>query len=321
VTAGSSQAATPIAGDPYVGGLLGAEDYREAASARLVVSGDGRHLVPGRRTWVLAFSACRRDISEGSGGAKLRVSARVPIAQDGSFRLVERRGDRTVRARGRFTTPWSARVVIRARARPADPRNPRRPGFCSAGPSVITLTHVGDVAFRDCRAHPAQTIAEDAAGRIFVHYRARGVYVQPFFYGCLYSSDRRVFLGNPDEELYGGPEYLRIGGTYAAYALNTCRYEPCYDIHVVDLRTGVKIRKACCGFAIFDLVVDANGVLAFIQDPPGDAPPEVRAIDGDSTRLLGSGPGIDRQSLTLDGNVLSWTKDGVVQTAPLDPDG
>ena len=74
----------------------------------------------------------------------MALSSPARIRGDGSFRLVERQGETTLRLRGRFTRRWSARLVVRLRT----------PGFCRARPIVLKLRHVGDVRFATAAPTP-----------------------------------------------------------------------------------------------------------------------------------------------------------------------
>ena len=82
-------AAAPIGGSPYVG-----EPYvlaeRDQAAARLVVSRDGKTLVPRRGAFVSAYSRCANGRE---GGANVALSSPARIRGAGSFRLVERQGE------------------------------------------------------------------------------------------------------------------------------------------------------------------------------------------------------------------------------------
>ena len=44
----------------------------------------------------------------------------------------------------------------------------------------------------------------------------------------------------------------------------------------------------------------------------------MRAVSGPSPTLVDSGAGIGRSSLRLEGNTLSWVKDGSPRTAPFE---
>lgn len=156
--AASIAAATPISAGSYYGnGYFGTGDFQNA-QALLVVSRDGKSLVLGRGTSASAWSPCRRQRGGEDGGASVALTSSARIRPDGSFRVVERQGTTTLRMRGRFTRSWRVRLVFRIRARPEQPRDPRRPGFCTAGPSVIRLNHLGAAPFRDCRTHRAETL-------------------------------------------------------------------------------------------------------------------------------------------------------------------
>jgi hypothetical protein len=182
----------------------------------------------------------------------------------------------------------------------------------------MTLHHYGEVPFHDCRTHPARSAAESAEGRVFTHTLGGGFYGPTRAYGCLYAINLRVFLGSTSIEGIGGPEQFQLAGPYVAYVRVACTAACGYHIEVKDLRDGSELPGACCWLGVFDLVLNSNATFAFIEDPPGDPPPEVRVKTGNSTLLLDSGEGIDRTSLSLNGNVLSWIHDGAVRMAPLE---
>ena len=295
-------AAAPIGASPYV-----SDPYqragREQAAARLVVSQDGRTLVPRRGAFVSAYSPCPNGRE---GGANVALSSPARIRGDGSFHLVERQGETTLRLRGRFTRRWSARLVVRLRT----------PGFCRARPVVLKLRHVGDVPFRDCRTHPAETVARTSDSRVFLHRRGAGLFPLERAYGCLYSGDRRFSLGFTDRDGSAAPRLFRLAAPYAGFVQVTCSAACGATVVVRDLRDGETVRRPCCEL-ITDLVLSPSGALAFIEDPPA-GPPEVRAVSGASSTVLDSGVGIARTSLRLAGNTLSWRRDGVLRTAPLE---
>jgi hypothetical protein len=212
------------------------------------------------------------------------------------------------------------------RTPPPEPRNRAHPGFCTVrAPGALRLTHYGAVPFRDCRTHPAATVAESADARVFAYRLGNGFYGPTRWYGCLFDVNRQVLLGSTSEEGIGGPSVVRLAGPYAGYVRVGCSAGCGYHVGIKDLRDGNERPGACCWLGVFDLVMNANATFAFIEDPQGDPPPEVRVKDGDfatifgvPTRVLDSGTGIDNRSLALNGNTLSWLHDGAWRTAPLE---
>ncbi|HET8822352.1 MAG TPA: hypothetical protein VFM57_12450 [Thermoleophilaceae bacterium] len=326
--AAGASAATPLAGGAYAGA---AYDDRtdQQASGRLLVSRSGRRIAPG--TAVGAWAPCARERGRAEVGARLRLTAPAAIRPDGRFRFTERRAGTSIVARGRFRRRWAARLVVSVRKRPPNPRDRRRPGFCRAGPTVVQLEHVGLVPFRDCRTHPARTLALSAEGRIFQH-RTYGDF-DTRVYGCLFSTDTRVFLGGlsaSGDQSVG--ELFRLGGPYAGWVSIGCAASCGRSVVVTDLRNGARFRRSPSDGAVADLVLSSAGTAAFIAAGRFlGAPTEVRVIEPtivtclpapysvcwNSTRLLDSG-NIDPTSLTLADGTLSWMKDGVLRTAPLE---
>ena len=90
-----------------------------------------------------------------------------------------------------------------------------------------------------------------------------------------------------------------------------------HSVNVKDLRDGATVRRLCCQLGVTDLVLSPTAAYAFIEAPEG-GPAEVRAVSGTSPAVLDSGAGIGRSSLGLEGNTLSWVKDGSPRTAPLE---
>lgn len=232
--------------------------------------------------------------------------------------MVERQGTTTLRMRGRFTRSWRVRLVFRIRARPEQPRDPRRPGFCTAGPSVINLNHLGVAPFRDCRTHQAETVAQSSEGRVFLHYRRSGPSLLKRAYGCLFSTNERVFIEADDEDGIW-PRQFRLAGPYVGYVVTFCGGIGCSSaFYIKDLRNGVERRLPNLAQGVADFVVSPNAAVAVIT-PAGMAnTPEVRIVIGDSGEVIDSGEGIDPSSLELEGSVLSWIKDGIRRTAPLE---
>ncbi len=146
---------------------------------------------------------------------------------------------------------------------------------------------------------------------------------------CLYSRNKPVDLGldidgDPDVGLY------RLAGPYVAYAESSCEgLGPCLsDVIVRDLRTGKASFRAAPPSDPFDqvsdLVLTENGAVAWIAQPKslGGTPPAslettLWASDGQGSKVLASGDGIDPRSLELSGSTLTWLKDGVPMTATL----
>ena len=296
----ASASEKPIRGGTYYGSKYGIENgqFRQAY-AELVVSRDGKSFVRSGEPYVSVHSPC---------GANVPLTSAIRIRPDGSFRTVKRRGRTTLRLHGRFTERWSVRLVIRL-----------RPGFCKVGPRVLVLKHLGNLPVRNCRTHPAQTVAESPEGRIFVHYRRDqppGLLTRTF--ACLFSTNERVPLARDTQGL-SHSDY-RMAGRFAGYKQGACGPTAycSVDYHITDLRDGSSATLPELPEGVTDFVVGANAAVALIRDPPGNIVPiEVRVVIGSAATAIDSGEGIDPTSLDLEGNTLRWIKDGVPRTAPL----
>lgn len=278
----------PVKGARYIG-------EGEVYSVELRVAKSGRSLVA-RRSVVQSMDCPGADIHLGSPARPVRIS------RSGRFRYERNRGRFIVTATGVFRAGGKARVTIAFRE-----RSPRFRGFCEkAAPEKVSLRRI--VPFRDCRTHPGKTVLRGPAGRVFLN----GDYDA---FGCLYSVDRRFYLGpdfdgDPDVGLY------RLAGPYVAYMEFGCEgIDSCLsDVIVRDLRNGKKVfegQRAADFDFVTDVALKATGSVAWI------AGPAVWASDTQGVRLLDTG-NIAKRSLDLSGSTLTWLKDGALGTATLE---
>jgi len=214
-----------------------------------------------------------------------------------------------------------------------------------------------------CAVKGSRTVATDTGARVFrvskekrdPAYGRRVVLY--FFYGCLYRTDRKYYLG-ADECLssFGKLGHMRLAGRYVAYATSVC--SPDRDtrtaVSVTDLRTGRKrvfpeflsppppsvpcLPTECPALPsapdtqVTALTLTTNGSVAWITRKVGVYRPhsptrlepyvlyEVRKADKSGADIvLDSGADVDPASLRLstDGTIVYWTKRGVETSAPL----
>ena len=196
-----------------------------------------------------------------------------------------------------------------------------------------------------CTARGSKTVLQTGSVRI---YTTRLGDSAARVYGCLYSQNRRRFLGiegdcDPGPTVSG----LTVRGRYVALVESFCNIDSSDDYVVVrDLRTGA-VKHRAVGAAgtpadtgepstlVRELVLSSTGSVAWIADwkavsgsstahPNDDR--QVRKLEPGSPEggtLLDSGLGIERRSLALGSRTsagyarLYWTKDGAPATARL----
>ena len=183
-----------------------------------------------------------------------------------------------------------------------------------------------------CSATGSRTEEASRSARVYSRVVAGGEVRR--WYGCLYSADRRVRLGD-----VGAPgSYLdrispvRLAGRYVATANEwTATTGDAIGAVIVvrDLRTGAVVHRfendpAINTYDVTDLELRANGAVAWIArvvmaGTPATITDEVRtSLPGTSaTRLLDEAPAVERRSLALSGRTLYWTSGGVPRSATL----
>ena len=166
-------------------------------------------------------------------------------------------------------------------------------------------------------------------------------------YGCLYSKNRRYFLGI-EGDCDPGPaiDQLRVSGRYVAYVQSFCNIDASDDYVVVqDLRTGrIKWRAIAAtgqrgdsepSTLVGDLVLSRTGSVAWIADwdansgsstPDPNDDRQVRKLEPGAPAggtLLDAGLGIEQGSLGIGSRTsagyswIYWTKDGSPAAAKL----
>jgi hypothetical protein len=320
--------ARPIRGAAYYGlkGTLRDFDSRKAydqtgewAALRISASGQrlsGLRVDYGPRgpeaSYAYAEIRCRRDRSGWVRGV-IRLSPRrglgLRLRRDGGFSAARQRGRLRYRLRGRFVSRRVAMLVYSASMPPRRPRNRRNPGRCRAR-FRVTLTKDGQPPFRGCDDHQEGTAVLGPTGRIFGQFAwiGPGAFYRRV-YACLFEVNRRWLLGEDADE--STVELPQLAGPYAAFY--TC-YQACGQIKVMDLRNGKLVRRIGPTDA-WDLVLKDNASVAWIAaDVNGHA---VWALDASGRRKHDSGPGIERESLTLEGSTLRWLHSGQQQETVL----
>lgn len=182
-----------------------------------------------------------------------------------------------------------------------------------------------------CKLAGSKTVVKNSAARVFqkkVLLRpASGGHATGYrVYGCLYAKDRRFLIGL-QKPVDGEFEWIsrtlvRLAGPFVGYAHG---FDSGLDggqfVEVRDLRTGEQVYRSENNnlVKVFDLELGAAGSVAWVSDEVESTPGRGVSAWGPSSgrTLLDSGPEISRRSLTLSGTTLSWTKAGVLRSAPL----
>lgn len=196
---------------------------------------------------------------------------------------------------------------------------------------LLVVAPVSDAQTRHAR-HPhcprvgKFALVADAQAEV---YEAEGRFVREMF-ACAYASGHAYALGPKTECIgsggCGGVENAVLGGSFVAYEKFVVASEPFvgetssyWHVIVRNLRTGRVVHRAnSTGSFVEYMVVKSDGAVAWIVDT-SFLPEEhaVVAVDKIGTRTLASGPGIAPSSLTLTGNMLSWTESGRTASAVL----
>lgn len=248
---------------------------------------------------------------------------RVPVDRSGRFSIRRRFDGNTLRAHGRFLTPYTARLVFRVR--PAS-------GFpCEPGPQVVMLHPEGvDPPFSGCRSQRATTLLENEDARIFNQRKVfYGYYFVPVAYGCLFSVNKRFELGLDDPVAPTGDSEssdardFQLAGPYTAYVLQYIGAVMGGDVvSVVDLRDGTRVTPGSGGpVVVRSLVLKDNGSIAWIQNDHYSREEQVWVHDALGDRKIDSAPARESSlpitSLQLADSVLTWLHDGERRSATL----
>jgi hypothetical protein len=297
-----SGAAKPVAGARYLGeGMFG----EVGPFAALQVAADGRRF---GAAGTGSFIECGREATGDTVRFRLRRPRRIRIGSDGRFAFVLRRRAAELWVRGRFRTRDTIRLTERTQPR----------SFCDSG--ALTLHRKFERSFTGCRSQPARTLVESDTGRIF-QQREFGAsdpyYFTPIAYGCLYSANEPVALGEDGKGLDGHGQdlsHFRLAGAFAGFASNVCPIDYCANgVEAVDLRDGKTKRHSGSrgpgtdsgGHLVWDVALSDNGSIAWISSQDREQT-EVWADDALGVRKLDSGNSIQPKSLSLTGATLTW---------------
>lgn len=289
--------------------------------AALQVSRDGKAITSaggGSFIKVNDLAGCRRRRSI----ALVRPRRRVALDSEGRFSIKRRTSNFTLRAHGRFLSPYTARLVYRVR--------PVRAFSCEPGPKVVRLHRRGAPPFSGCRSQPADTLLQNDDARIFNQRKIfYGYYFRPVAYGCLFSVDKRFELGLDDPEAPTGDSEssdardFQLAAPYTAYVLSYVGAVMGSDeVNVVDLRDGTRVTPSSPRpMIVRSLVLKDNGSVAWIQNSYDSKEEEVWAHDALGDRKLDSAPARENSrpitSFALSGSTLSWLHDGEPRSAAL----
>jgi len=290
----------------------------------LLVSRSGTRFTAG--SWAKISNAC---------GHVRWISLAGTRIHNGRFAKTERRPTHA-RVEGRFITRRYATYQYSA------PTPPGASATCESEVRTGAIYENGEPPFSGCRSQPAKTDFENDDGRIFEQFHVgTGVagppkdlwqqidYSWAFEYACLFSTDKRVLIG--DALIGDDPMVPRLAAPYAALPTGD-------HVHVVDVRNGRLVNslpmtnsQSYGGPRVTDLELKPNHSVAwlvrlpYLMAPNGDpqAPwipnfVEVVAVDANGRRVLDSGPDVVPDSLTLDGSTLNWINAGVTHSATLD---
>jgi hypothetical protein len=191
------------------------------------------------------------------------------------------------------------------------------------GPETVILgrarTYVRERPASACRPRGARVLERSPRARLFVVRGRR--------YGCLLARGKRLSL----PPRYAFPP-ADLAGPLVAFAPDECTPSCRGRVAVMDLRderTGIN-RKVPAGGEVWSVVARANGALAWISCPAEGRrrygrlrqcirERRVFALDSDgrTVRLLDESHAIDRRSLELRGDRLTWRRGGVRRHARL----
>lgn len=289
--------------------------------AALQVSRDGKAITAasgGSLIKVNDLADCRKRRSI----ALVRPGRRVAVDSERRFSIRRQTSGFTLRAHGRFVSAYTARLVFRVRPAKAFP--------CEPGPKVVRLHRKGAPPFSGCGSQPAKTLLQNDDARIFNQSKIfYGYYFRPVAYGCLFSVDKRFYLGMDDPASPIGhsdssdAEDFQLAGPYTAYVLDYLGAVIGTDqLNVVDLRDGTRITPGPDRpHQVRSLVLKDNGSVAWIQNDYYDHEEQVWAHDALGDRQLDSAPARDNSrpitTLELTGSTLTWLHDGEPRSATL----
>jgi hypothetical protein len=220
---------------------------------------------------------------------------------------------------------------------------------CSTGELLLTYRRrVASYTFNletheHCRPDGSTTVAENELVRIYTLDYDYDGYPNRIYYACRLASGTAFRMGRDGcGDAYEGCYYIRYPVLVAdrvAYVVGGASYryenDNRFSLVVLNTTTGEDERTISDGSPdgtsdrqITDVALKSNGSVAWIlrkEDYTPAGPPywttsyEVRKSNQTTPNaLIESSPDIDRDSLTLEGSTLGWTRAGEPQTATLD---
>jgi hypothetical protein len=172
---------------------------------------------------------------------------------------------------------------------------------------------------RPCGLHGSATLARTPATRVY--------WIHEKVFGCFAATERRTFLGGQpvfDMEYYGGG-FVDAAGRFATIDEGFAgRGDPSADLSVFDLSTGRRVHRwQRSNYAVRAVVLHPTGAVAWMYSGNAYRSPALAVAKSDSTGEaveLASTYNFNRgdeATLRLDGDVVSWTLDGVPGSAQL----
>jgi hypothetical protein len=196
-------------------------------------------------------------------------------------------------------------------------------------------------AAKKCPSGHLHLVVADAQAEVYVlpeRSGPHGGYEPEAIYGCAYAQGHAYALGPlgfpwaGSSSGGGGTAREVLAGTILAYEQSSISYgrgtRSSWLVFVRDLRSGKVLHEVPTGTSsppnpllvgagfTSVIVVKSDGAVAWITE--GAFTDEVHAVDATGSRVLASGPGIERFSLALAGSTLYWTQGGMPFSAPLD---
>ena len=189
------------------------------------------------------------------------------------------------------------------------------------------------VAAERCQAKNSRTEEASRYARVYSVRRIQDDAVTRRWYGCLYSSGRRVRLGDvgPSGQFSDRISPVRLAGRHVAYASEyTASTGDALGavVQVRDLRTGAFVRRFQSPgdpntYDVTDLELRTNGSVAWIAriiaGTPARTSYEVRLFPTSQAQasIADAGPTLGARSLALSAGTLYWTRDGAARSAVL----
>jgi hypothetical protein len=185
-----------------------------------------------------------------------------------------------------------------------------------------------------CSSGRSHVVVADAQAQVYEAPESPNLPEYLSVFGCAYGRRKPYVLGIPlGAESSSGSAGITnevLAGPIVAYEKSLVQPGPGFTSYIVfvrDLRTGRVLRKVPTGTPTISspnlvgaglttaIVVKSNGAVAWIVEKPLKY--EVHAVDNTGSRVLASGPEIERHSLALAGSTLYWMQGGKPMSAVL----